>query len=106
MTKWVRVSTTQGTKDASDEQVEEVTRVLSEKIIPMAKQIEGFEGVIAVTNRESGKSLTLTFWESEAALKASQEAANQIRKDAAAATDAEIVDVERYEVTIYQPPRG
>jgi heme-degrading monooxygenase HmoA len=52
-------------------------------------------------DRETGKGLTATFWESEEAMKASEEAADQLRDEAVGAVDgSELVSVERYEVEL------
>ena len=92
-----RVSTLEG---GSIDQIESGVRVLREQVIPAAQQIEGFMGVISLADRASGKGITITLWESEEALHASEEAANQLRQEAADALQASIASVERYEVVL------
>ena len=70
-----------------------------ENILPRVQQIEGFEGVYYLVDRESGKALTITLWESEEAMRASEEAANRLRGETAETVGETVVDVERYEVT-------
>jgi hypothetical protein len=48
----------------------------------------------------NGKQPTITLWETEAALRASEEAANRLRPKAADALRASIASVERYEVVV------
>ena len=55
-------------------------------ILPRAKQMEGFKGMIALGDRQSGKTLGITFWESEVAMRASEEAANRLRGESAEAS--------------------
>lgn len=94
---FARVTTIQGPPESVDEAII-VTR---EKAIPQARQMAGFKGALSLADRTTGKGLTITLWESEEALKTSDEAANQIRSDAVAAvTGAEVVSVDRYEVAI------
>lgn len=94
---FARVTTIQ----APPESTEEAIIVTREKAIPQARQIAGFKGALSLVDRTTGKGLTITLWESEEALKTSDEAANQIRSDAVAAvTGAEVVSVDRYEVAI------
>lgn len=94
---FARVTTIQGPPESVDESVI-VTR---EKALPQARQIPGFKGALTLVDRTSGKGLTITLWESEDALRTSDEAANKIRSDAVAAiTGAEVVSVDRYEVAI------
>ena len=52
----------------------------------------------ALGDRQTGKTLGVTFWESEQALKASEEAANSLREESAEALSDTIAGVERYEV--------
>jgi heme-degrading monooxygenase HmoA len=49
-------------------------------------------------DRETGKLVSVTLWESEEALRASEEAADQLRADAADRTGGAIASVERFEV--------
>jgi len=71
-----------------------------ENIVPRVQQVDGFEGVYYLVDRESGKALSITLWESEEALRASEEEANQLRSESADSASATIESVERYEVGI------
>jgi heme-degrading monooxygenase HmoA len=75
-----------------------------EAVVPQVQQIEGFRGVLGLVDRGSGKGYTITLWESEEALRASEEEANKIREQAAAASSAQITSVERYEVSLFEMP--
>lgn len=44
--------------------------------------------------------MTFTFWASDEAMRASEEAANQVRGDSSTALEMEVVGVDRYEVVI------
>jgi heme-degrading monooxygenase HmoA len=73
-----RMSIFEGPPDKIDEGV----RHAREVILPQAKEIDpGFKGIIALTDRQSGKMLGITFWESEDAMGASEEAANRMREE-------------------------
>lgn len=102
---WVRMSTLQGSPNQSDQEIEQILKVMRENVVPAARQMDGYKGVITIGDRDSGKGITMTFWESEDAMKASEEAANRLRQDAAQQIDEEIAGVERFEVYIYEPPR-
>ncbi len=103
---WVRMSTFRGTPDQSDDEVARQTKVLQEQVLPAARQMDGYRGVISLGDRSSGKAVSLTFWESEEAMRASEEAANKLREQAAAATHDEIAGVERFEVYIQETPQA
>ena len=95
-----RVSTFQG--PTNPEQIEEGLRYARENILPQARQMDGFKGVIGLLDRQSGKSLTVTLWESEQAMHASEEEANRLRQESTEATSETVEGVERYEVTFFE----
>jgi len=76
-------------------------RQVREQVLPQAKKDEGFKGMIALGDRQSGKTLGITFWESEEVMRASEEAANRLRSESAEAGGQTIAGVERYEVGIF-----
>ncbi|CAN5642295.1 hypothetical protein BH20ACT21_BH20ACT21_26250 [soil metagenome] len=85
---------------ASAEQAEDPTRVLQERVLPAARQLPGFKGVLSLMDRQTGKLLSVTLWESEQAMRDSEEASNRIRQDAVKAMGAGTPTVERYEVVL------
>jgi heme-degrading monooxygenase HmoA len=91
---FARVSRLEGDPARTDEAITYVR----EKILPDARGLEGHRGMLSLIDRSTGQMMAVTFWESEEAMRATEEAANQLRGDAAAATDAAIAGVERYEV--------
>ena len=93
---YARVSKLEG----SPEQVDELERVAAEWIAPSLTQIEGFRGILALASRQSGEVQLVTLWESEEALRQSEEDADQLRDATAQAVDGEITGVERYEVVL------
>jgi hypothetical protein len=58
--------------------------------------------MIALGDRQRGKTLGITFWESEEAMRTSEEAANQPRQETAEAGGQTIAGVERYEVGLFE----
>jgi hypothetical protein len=64
--------------------------------------MEGFKGMIALGDRHSGKTLGITFWETEEAMRTSEEAAKRLREESAEAGGDTIVSVERYEVGFFE----
>ncbi len=94
-----RVSIFEG---GNPDQIDEMLRQVREQVLPSAKQMDGFKGLIALGDRQSGKTLGITFWESEEAMRASEEAANQLRQESAEALGEQIAGVERYEVGLFE----
>ena len=95
---YARVSTFEG----PPEQLDELLRHAREQVLPGARQEEGFKGMIALGDRQSGKTLGITFWESEEAMRASEEDADRLREESAEASGGQISGVERYEVGFFE----
>ena len=93
-----RVSSFEGSPGPLDQLLSQVR----EEVLPRARQMEGFKGMIALGDPDSGKTMGITLWESEEALRASEEAANQLREESAEAGGDTIVEVERYEVGVFE----
>ncbi len=64
------------------------------------EQMEGNEGAMLLVSPETGKAITVTLWESEQALRASEEQANQTRQEAAGGAGLTITGVESYELAL------
>jgi hypothetical protein len=96
---FARVNTFQGSPDA----VEGLVRQAREHVIPSASQEAGYRGMLLLADRASGKSIAVTLWEDEAALRASEGSANKLRADTAAAGGVQVVSVERLEVLLDEP---
>ncbi len=95
-----RVTTIRGAPD----KVDDVTRQTQEQTLPQLRQMEGFEGFVALGDRQSGKMLGLSFWESEEALRANDEAISSVRSKAAETADGVVASVEEYEVLVNEAP--
>lgn len=93
---FARVSTFQGPPDQTAEGI----RVAREQILPAARLMDGFKGIYLLYDRESGKSLSITLWETEADMQASEEAASRVRAESAETSGEQVVGVERYEVAL------
>ena len=96
----VRVSTIQGAPG----KVDDVARQAQEQTLPQLQKLEGFKGFVVLGDRQSGKMLGVSFWESEEALRASDEAASSVRSAAAETADGIVAGVEEYEVLVNEAP--
>jgi len=93
-----RVTKLEGSPDHLDAAI----KLVKETIVPAAKKLQGFKGGYWLVDRASGKGFSVTLFESEAALKASEDAAAQLRSQASPLT--KITGVERYEVVAQVEP--
>jgi heme-degrading monooxygenase HmoA len=83
-------------------QMDEILREVKEHVLPLLQQRDGFKGFITLEDRQSGKLIGITFWESEQAMQASEEVGDRTRSETAEATHDTIEDVVRYEVGLFE----
>ena len=95
---YARVSTLEGSPD----QIDEGLRYLREELLPTGKDDPGFKGQIALADRNSGKTLSITLWESEVEMGATEQDANQLRSAWSESSGQQIASVESYEVGLYE----
>lgn len=60
--------------------------------------VDGFSHAYFLVDRESGKGMSITIWESEDALNASVAKADELRRQGAEAGGSEIESVQHYEI--------
>src|SRR3712207_2459989 len=92
------------TLEAAPDRMDDATREVQEQVLPQLQQLDGFKGFIALRDRESGRLRGVALWESEEALRATDEAAARIRGGVAEATGATVASVENYEVVVFEAP--
>jgi heme-degrading monooxygenase HmoA len=97
---YARVTTVQGAPGKMDD----ATSHVQEQTLPQLQKMEGFKGLVALGDRQSGKVLSVAFWESEEALRATEEAVSSVRSGAAGAADGIVASVEQYEVLVNEAP--
>jgi heme-degrading monooxygenase HmoA len=93
---YARVTTLQGDPSA----LEEGLRTVRDQVIPGASQIVGFRGMLALADRTTGRTVSITLWDDQDAMQRSEEFANQLRSASAATSGATIVGVDRFEVVV------
>jgi heme-degrading monooxygenase HmoA len=93
-----RMSTLEG----SPEQVDDGLRYVREQVLPLMQQQDGFTGFIVLGDRQSGKVIGVSFWESEQAMEASEQLGDRTRSESAESVGATIAGVERYEVGLFE----
>ncbi len=97
---YARVNTIEGSPDRMDD----LTTHIQEQTMPQLRQMEGFQGFVALGDRNSGKVLGVAFWESEEALQATEQALSSVRSGAAEAAGGTLASVEQYEVLFNEAP--
>lgn len=90
-----RVSTFEGTPESAQRAVDQ-----GEEVAPAVKAMDGSKGLIYLADRAAGRTVAITLWETEEAMRASEEAANRLRRETSEAAGETIASVERYEVVL------
>jgi hypothetical protein len=92
------------TMEGSPERLDEGLREIREDVLPQLQQQDGFKGFIVLDNRQSGKLMGFSLWESEQAMQASEEVADRTRRESAQTMSDTIAGIERYEVALFEVP--
>ena len=97
---YARVTTIQGAPAKMDD----AKGHTQEQTLSQLQQMEGFKGFVALGDRQSGKLIGVSFWESEEALRATDEAVSSVRSGVAEAASGTVASVENYEVLVNEGP--
>ncbi len=92
------------TLEVPPDRMDDATRHVREQVLPQLSQMEGFKGFVALGSRQSGKLQGVAFWESEEALRATDQAVVGIREGAAEASGGSVAGVEEFEVSVFEAP--
>ena len=89
------VTTTRGSTD----QPLEIATLAGEEMLPWLRQIEGFEGLLMLSNETEGTTLVISFWESREIAEQHAVARAVFRDRITATVDVRVEDVSDYELT-------
>jgi heme-degrading monooxygenase HmoA len=97
---YARVSTYEGTSESVERSLAQ-----GDELVPLVRGMQGSRGVLLLVDRDSGREVSITLWEDEDAMRASEQAADRLRRDSAASSGQTIASVDRYEVALLDVPR-
>jgi len=84
------------------DQADSAIATFRDNVVPAAKEM-GARGAVLFVNRETGEGLGFTLWEDEAAMRASEEHANELRRSITGQMGVtQEPRVERYEVAVFE----
>ncbi len=89
------------TKDPLDQSIELAT-IAGEEMVPWLRQIDGFEGLLMLSDETEGATLVLSFWESREVAEAHRVARMQFRDRITSALSVEVVETTGFEVSFAQ----
>ncbi len=93
-----------GTFQFQPGKVDEATQILRESILPETRQQAGFQGVMALLDRSTDKSMVISLWQTEADAKASGAGSSYMQAQLAKAASlfAAAPTIETYEVVVQE----
>jgi heme-degrading monooxygenase HmoA len=91
----VTVTKTRGTRD----QPIELATMAGEEMLPWLSEIDGFEGLLMLSNAEEATTLVLTFWESREVADLHRVARAEFRMRMTDAVEVRVEETTDYEVT-------
>jgi heme-degrading monooxygenase HmoA len=91
----VTVTTTKGAPG----QPREVATLAGEAMLPWLAQIEGFEGLLMMTNESEGTTLVITLWESHEVAEEHRAARAEFRDRITSTVDVRVESVAEYDLT-------
>jgi quinol monooxygenase YgiN len=94
-----RVTTVAGSPEAAEQGIAN----FRENVLPMIRETGG-RGAILLIDRETGQGVAITLWPDEETMRASEERANELRREAAQQMGATAQEprVDRYEVAVLE----
>ena len=82
------------------DKVDEVVGHVESDIVPLYEKSEGFKGFTLLLDRASGQGIGISFWETEEAMKATDELGEDARRTAAEAGGGQDQGTAHFEVAI------
>ena len=92
---YASMTTTRG----STENMAEIAEMVGETMIDWLRDIEGFGGLLMLSNDETGTTQVIALWESEEIAEQHREARMRLRDRVTATVDVKVVDTVPYQVT-------
>lgn len=99
---YARSNTIQATPQSIDAGLAQVT----DEVMPAIATMPGFIGVSMLADRESGRCIVTTSWDSEESMRASEEAVRGLRTNAQQAMGAGDTQVDRWEIAMMHRAHG
>lgn len=93
---YARVTVVQGSAD----RIEQGIDAFKNGVMPAAKSVAGYRAAFLLVDRQTGKGIGITLWDSEDARRRGGEAVDQARAAAIKAMGGSIPPVEEYEVVV------
>jgi hypothetical protein len=83
----------------SPDQPREIATIAGEEMLPWLREIEGFDGLLMLTNDETGTTIVLAFYRDREAAERYRAARDEFRDRVTSAVDVHVEETSGYEVS-------
>ena|SRR5215210_2435803 len=90
------------TMETSPARLDDAIRFFREQALPQLRQMDGFEGFFALSDRQGGKLLGVTLWENEEVMHSLEEVLSSTRGGISHPPGGAVVGAENYAVSIFE----
>jgi hypothetical protein len=90
--------------ECAPDRIAEALHSIREQAQAEADELGGWKGIVALVERKTGVTKTITFWESDDALRRSEIRETQLRCRVVASGEGSIVSVHSYDVAVHEAP--
>jgi hypothetical protein len=90
------------TMETSPARLDDAIRFFREQVLPQLQQMDGFEEFIALSDRRSGKLLSVALWENEELMHSMEEVLSLTRGGISHPLGGAVVGAENYAVSIFE----
>jgi heme-degrading monooxygenase HmoA len=87
------------TKGSPDEPIE-IATIAGEEMLPWLRQMEGFEGLVMLSNEGEGITLVFSFWESRELAEEHRAARIEFRDRVTSTVNVQVEETVDYQVTV------
>jgi hypothetical protein len=89
------------TLETTPQQHDQGLEIVREQLLPWLRDSTGFRGLIRLSDPKRGKTLVITLWANEEALRASDEAGRRLSELTAVTVGVSKRELEEFEVTLF-----
>ncbi|MGZ8695163.1 MAG: hypothetical protein ACXWYS_06965 [Gaiellaceae bacterium] len=84
--------------------IDEAIQTVRDHVVNRARDLDGYKGFVGFVDRGTNAFVSFTLWESEAAMRASEDVANQMRSEVIDILGAGTPTVKRFEAAVVELP--
>jgi heme-degrading monooxygenase HmoA len=88
--------------EGSTEEIEAAVALGRDELLPLERQMPGFRGLLVLSDKEAGKLVTLSLWESEEQMRGSEESARALVRLARQSVGGKRRSIDLFDVALFE----